>query len=125
MENGNEIEKKTTAIGKEKIKQILLDHINKIKKSVIVWNESDENSYDTIVSVYPNMYAVNISYIRKGSEFQIGDRIDITLRCRNIYNYVNNPNDYSDTEDFASVLYSCKFEDDIMREIDEQLEKVE
>jgi hypothetical protein len=46
----------------------------------------------------------------------------IELRCRNLYDYIDDPLDYTHEENFRSAMNSFQLERDIWEEIDEQIE---
>jgi hypothetical protein len=120
---------KTAIEKREKIKQILLDHMCDITGNIFVEDKSEANSMQLAVFVDPyesDRYAwYGLQKAERSEIDQFAPEPGIymfRLHCMNIYDYVDDPHN---KEKMWSFWSSHKAENEILREIDEQLAQLQ
>jgi hypothetical protein len=126
MEKTEKKEEKTSSaiVEREKIRNILIDHMEKIKSCIWVDNDYDANMRKIVIFVRPYDFFQILPVSKTSYDRPIDNAFEIILGSRNIYNYIDNLGN-TDAENIRSFMVSDELEEDIMREIDEQLEEVQ
>jgi hypothetical protein len=110
----------------EKIREIIKDHLDEIKKSILCFSDSEAFSYKVVIRIWLNENKILIEKVSADSSYvdRSADKT-IELSCANLYDYVDDPNSYTDEENIDSFLNSYAIEDEILDDIDEQLNEVD
>jgi hypothetical protein len=104
----------------EKAKELAKSYIEEIKQAAACMDESQAASVHVNIFVYPDTWNVSVErVVGDDSIFMSRDHDFFIFQVggKNIYEWVDDPNDYTDEENLDSYMSSYDLEDEIKREI--------
>jgi hypothetical protein len=103
----------------ERMRYEIEDNLDVIMDCILCYSEAEANSHRVFVIFDYDWRLDSVEKVLSSSGYP--EEIYIELNCRNIYDYVDNPNDYSDEENFESAKSSFALKKDIMNEVENRL----
>jgi hypothetical protein len=115
-----EMDKKEFGKAIEKATELALDHMDEIKQEAACMDESQAASVHVNIFVYPENWNVIVERVVGDDSIFMSQEHDFFIfqvGGKNIYEWVDDPNDYTDEENLDSYMSSYDLEDEIKREI--------